>query len=77
MIDHFDEERKVTAMGRTTAYTALAVIKLFIEDRIEEKGVVPPEILGMNRELSREIERTLRERNIRIKEKEEKTDLPV
>ena len=77
MIDYFDEKRKVTAMGRTTAYTALAVIKLFIEDRIEEKGVVPPEILGMNRELSREIEHTLQERNIRIKEKEEKTDLPV
>lgn len=77
MVDHFDEERSVTAMGRTTAYTALAVIKLLIENRIERKGVVPPEILGMDRELSREIECTLRERDIRVKEKVEEVDLPV
>jgi len=75
MVDHFDEERNVTAMGRTTAYTALAVIKLLIENRIERKGVVPPEILGMDRELSREIECTLRERDIRVKEKVEEVDL--
>ena len=77
MIDHFDEKRNVTAMGRTTAYTALAVIKLLSESRIERKGVVPPEILGMNRELSREIECTLKERNIRFKEEVEEADLLV
>ena len=75
MVDHFDEERNVTAMGRTTAYTALAVIKLLIENRIERKGVVPPEILGMDKELSREIECTLRERDIRVREKVEEVDL--
>ncbi len=77
MVDHFDEKRNMTAMGRTTAYTALAAIKLLIENRIERKGVVPPEILGMDGELSRKIECTLRERDIRVKEKVEEVDLPV
>ncbi|MCW4026195.1 MAG: hypothetical protein NWE76_01765 [Candidatus Bathyarchaeota archaeon] len=64
-------------MGRTTAYTAFAVIKLLVEDRIGEKGVIPPEILGMDRELSKEIERTLKERDIKIEEKVEEVDFPV
>jgi lysine 6-dehydrogenase len=72
MVDYFDEERNVTAMGRTTAYTALAVIKLLVGNRIERKGVVPPEILGMDGELSREIECTLKERNLKIREHIEK-----
>lgn len=77
MTEHFDEKRRVTAMGRTTAYTAFAVIKLLVEDRIGEKGVIPPEILGMDRELSKEIERTLKERDIKIEEKVEEVDFPV
>ena len=73
VIDYFDEKRKITAMGRTTAYTAFAVIKLMVEDRIDKKGVIPPEILGMNRELTEEIENILKEKNLKIKEKIEKT----
>jgi len=77
VVDYFDEKRNITAMGRTTAYTALAVIRLLIEDRIERKGVVPPEILGMNGELSREIECALKERNVEIKETVRTVELPV
>jgi len=73
VIDYFDEKRKITAMGRTTAYTAFAVIKLMVEDRIDKKGVIPPEILGMDRELFEEIENILKEKNLKIKEKIEKT----
>ena len=72
IIDYFDETRKITAMGRTTAYTAFAVIKLMIENKIEKKGVIPPEILGMNKELLKEIEHILGEKNLKIKEKIEK-----
>jgi len=73
IIDYFDEKRKITAMGRTTAYTAFAVIKLMIENKIDKKGVIPPEILGMDKELFEEIEHILREKNLKIKEKIEKT----
>jgi len=72
MIDYFDERKNITAMGRSTAYTAFAVIKLVIEKRIAEKGVVPPEILGTNKEIFEEIRHTLKERNLVIKEKRER-----
>ena len=72
MIDYFDEKRNITAMGRSTAYTAFAVIKLMIENRIDRKGVIPPEILGMDKKLFEEIEHILKEKNLKIKEKIEK-----
>ena len=66
VVDFFDEKRNITAMGRTTAYTAFAVIKQLFENKIEQRGVIPPEILGMNISLSKEIEKLLKERNIHI-----------
>jgi lysine 6-dehydrogenase len=72
VVDYFDEQRNITAMGRSTAYTAFAVIKLMIENRIHRKGVIPPEILGMDKKLFEEIEHTLKEKDLVIKEKVEK-----
>jgi len=71
MIDYFDERKNITAMGRSTAYTAFAVIKLIIEKRIAQKGVVSPEILGMDKKIFAEIRHILKERNLEIKEKTE------
>lgn len=48
LLDYYDEEGGVTAMGRTTAYTASAVVQLLARREIEEKRIVPPERLGMN-----------------------------
>jgi len=69
VIDFFDEQRNITAMGRSTAYTAFAVIKLVLENRINKKGIVPPEILGMNKEIFQEIQFTLKNKNLEIKGK--------
>ena len=69
VIDFFDEQRNITAMGRSTAYTAFAVIKLVLENRIDKKGIVPPEILGMNKEIFQEIQFTLKNKNLEIKGK--------
>lgn len=69
MIDYFDEKRNITAMGRTTAYTAFAVIKLLHENKIERKGVIPPEILGMDKKIFEKIKHTLEEKNIKIKQR--------
>ncbi len=68
VIDYFDEQRNQTAMGRLTAYTAFAVIKLMIENRIDAKGVIPPEILGMDKNLFEDIDQTLKGKDIEIKE---------
>ena len=48
MLDVFDEEKQITAMARTTAYTASIIAKLLLKGDIKEKGVVPPEKLGMS-----------------------------
>jgi saccharopine dehydrogenase-like NADP-dependent oxidoreductase len=69
VVDYFDEQRNITAMGRSTAYTAFAVIKLVLENRINKKGIVPPEILGMNKEIFQEIQFTLKNKNLEIKGK--------
>jgi saccharopine dehydrogenase-like NADP-dependent oxidoreductase len=66
VVDFFDEKRNITAMGRTTAYPAFAVIKLLMENKIDKRGVIPPEILGMNPEIFKEIESLLKERDIQI-----------
>ena len=56
-------------MGRSTAYTAFAVIKLVMENKIYKKGIVPPETLGMNKKIFREIQITLKNMNLEINEK--------
>jgi lysine 6-dehydrogenase len=66
VVDYFDEQRNITAMGRSTAYTAFAVIKLMIENKISKKGLIPPEILGMHKKLFQEIQFTLKKRNLEI-----------
>jgi lysine 6-dehydrogenase len=72
MIDYFDERKNITAMGRTTAYTAFAVVKLVIEKKIKQIGVVPPEILGMDKKIFAEIKQILKERDFEIREKRER-----
>ena len=43
MVDRYDIERKVTSMGKTTAYTASIVAQMLGAGEIPGKGVVPPE----------------------------------
>ncbi|MEM2281169.1 MAG: saccharopine dehydrogenase C-terminal domain-containing protein [Candidatus Bathyarchaeia archaeon] len=66
LVDFYDEKSGVTAMARTTAYTASAVPKLVLEGIIRLKGVVPPERLGMNGEIYRHIINELDGRGIKI-----------
>jgi saccharopine dehydrogenase-like NADP-dependent oxidoreductase len=73
MVDYFDEQKNITAMGRSTAYTAFAIIKLMIQNKINMKGVIPPEILGMDKKLFKEIQNILKEKDIKITEKIEKS----
>jgi len=68
LLDYFDEEKGITAMGRTTAYTASAVIELLADGIIEEKGVIPPERLGMNDRIYEGIMMRLKREGIIIRE---------
>lgn len=68
MLDHYDKKRQVTAMARTTAYTASVVAQLLAKKAIEEKGVIPPEKLGMEEKLYNGTIGMMKERGVIVKE---------
>jgi len=41
MVDHYDEERHVTSMAKTTGYTAAIVMRMIARGEITERGLVP------------------------------------
>ena len=43
MVDRYDEEQKVTSMGKTTGYTGSIVAQMVGAARIQGRGVLPPE----------------------------------
>jgi len=55
-------------MARTTAYTASAVAQLLAKKAIEEKGVFPPEKLGMNEKLYKKFRVMMKKRRIMVEE---------
>jgi len=48
VLDRYDKEKKVTAMARTTGYTASIIARKLVQGAIDHVGVVPPEKLGMD-----------------------------
>lgn len=68
MLERYDKKGKVTAMARTTAYTASVVAQLVAKKPIEEKGVIPPEKLGMNEKLYKKFMNMMKRRRIVVKE---------
>lgn len=68
LVDHYDQEKNVTSMARTTGYTCTIVARLLLEGSIPLTGICPPEKIG---EISGLFERLLREyqkRGINLKE---------
>ncbi|USG99856.1 saccharopine dehydrogenase NADP-binding domain-containing protein [Thermococcus argininiproducens] len=68
LIDYYDENKNLTSMARTTGYTGAIVAYLMAKGEIKERGVIPPEKLGMNKLLFERILSELEKREIHIKE---------
>jgi saccharopine dehydrogenase-like NADP-dependent oxidoreductase len=68
LLDHYDKKRKVTSMARTTAYTTSVVAQLLAKKAITEKGVIPPEKLGMNKELYSKFMSMMKKRKVLARE---------
>ncbi|HVO36538.1 MAG TPA: saccharopine dehydrogenase family protein [Candidatus Acidoferrum sp.] len=66
LLDFYDRKHDVTAMARTTAYPASIVAQLMLDDTIKDKGVVPPEEIGMHDELFSKIMTELEKRDVTI-----------
>jgi saccharopine dehydrogenase-like NADP-dependent oxidoreductase len=66
LLDRYDRERGVTAMARTTGYTASIVAQMLAKGGIDERGVIPPERLGMKPQLFEEILSELKARGVEV-----------
>ena len=67
LLDYYDEKQDVTAMARTTAYPASITAQLILRGYVKEKGILPPERIGMNNKLFRSFVAELEKRNINQK----------
>ena len=68
LLDRYDEKRGITAMARTTAYPASVTAQLILKKVVKDKGVVPPERLGMSEEFFSVFLKELNKRGIIIRE---------
>lgn len=66
-IDYYDDKSGITSMARMTGYTCSIIVQCI--KKYPHYGVIPPEYLGMDKELSRFIRDELEKRNINIKSK--------
>lgn len=68
IFDVYDEINKDTSMGRTTGFVACAVANLLVKGKIEQKGIVPPEFLGISEQHHFDfVLDYLKKRNVQIK----------
>ena len=72
MLERFDKKHKVTAMARTTAYTASVVAQLVAKRAIIEKGVIPTEKLGMNKRVYTRFMGMMKQKGVSVKETKRK-----
>ena len=68
VLEYYDHEKDVSAMARTTAYTASIVAGLLVRGDIQDKGVVPMEKLGANHNLVDNIVSELGKRGVEVEE---------
>jgi lysine 6-dehydrogenase len=68
LLDRYDNENRITAMARTTAYPASIIGQLIAKKAIEEKGVIPLEKLGVKEQLFNKILAELEKRQVKIVE---------
>jgi len=72
LFDTFDIKSNTLSMARTTGYTCCAVANLILNGKFSQKGLCPPEFVGINSENFEFIFDYLRKRNVIYKIKEEK-----
>jgi saccharopine dehydrogenase-like NADP-dependent oxidoreductase len=68
LLDYYDKKLGMTAMARTTAYSASIIAQFILKKAVREKGVVPMEKIGMDDALFRLFLDELEKRGIKIAE---------
>ncbi len=67
VLEYPDRETGVSAMGRTTAYTASVVAKILVDGGIKKKGVIPMERMGSNHGFVGKVLGELGKRDVEVK----------
>lgn len=68
VLEYQDHETGVSAMARTTAYTASIVAGLLADGHVKERGVIPMEKLGQDHSFVKKLFAELAKRDVEIKE---------
>lgn len=68
LFDSFDHVSGVHSMARTTGYTATAAIRLLGKGMFTDKGVFPPELVGLRRPCVEFLRKELEQRNVKYVE---------
>jgi lysine 6-dehydrogenase len=71
LFDTFDAESGVHSMARTTGYTATAAIRMLGKGMFTDKGVFPPELVGLRRPCVDFLLKELKERHVNYVERVE------
>lgn len=69
LLDRYDRKENNMSMARTTGYTCTAVANLLLENKFNQKGVIPPEELGRSEEAYKYVLHYLEERGVRYERK--------
>ncbi|MCS7385406.1 MAG: saccharopine dehydrogenase NADP-binding domain-containing protein [archaeon GB-1867-005] len=64
----YDYDIGLSAMGKVTGFTQSNIVKMLLNGRIQDKGLVPPELIGMNLKLYDEFMRNLGRKGIKVLE---------
>ncbi len=75
LLDYYDAAEGISAMARTTAYTASIIIQLLVNGVITTKGVVPPERLGMVGGVFHEVMAELAKKGVHVTHEEHHDDV--
>tara|TARA_B100001248_G_C27338128_1_gene434869 strand:- start:112 stop:1194 length:1083 start_codon:yes stop_codon:yes gene_type:complete len=67
LYDETNLKENITSMGRTTGYTATAVIDILDQNIFMKKGAFPPELVGSSIKVINHLLNHLKERNIKLK----------
>ncbi|RME13749.1 MAG: hypothetical protein D6799_07770 [Bacteroidetes bacterium] len=65
LFDKYDKTTGFSSMSRTTGFTCAAMTNLILENKFNQKGVFPPELIAGNEEIFNYVMNYLRERKVK------------
>lgn len=69
LFDRYDETTGFSSMSRTTGFTCAAMTNLILENKFNQKGIFPPELMAGNKEIFNYVMDYLRERKVEYRMK--------